>query len=114
MYTVFIFNGYEKYLASWTCGPSTTVANIKKYASLWMKVSPSELSLYAFDISDRPLSDETKFDEKEMPVNVASKYLMVYAAVPFKLDDHPIRQNARRGVGTSICFYDAYEPSLRA
>ncbi|KAJ1804956.1 hypothetical protein LPJ77_004489 [Coemansia sp. RSA 2523] len=95
MYTVFIFNGHEKYLVAVFCGPATRVSNIKSYASLWMKVPAGDISLYAFDISDRALSDNVRFDEAKMPQSEDAKYIMVYAAVPFKIDDHPIRHTRR-------------------
>ncbi|KAJ1792764.1 hypothetical protein LPJ62_000650 [Coemansia sp. RSA 2167] len=44
---------------------------------------------------DRALSDNVRFDEAKMPQSEDAKYIMVYAAVPFKIDDHPIRHTRR-------------------
>ncbi|KAJ2774469.1 hypothetical protein IWQ56_000564 [Coemansia nantahalensis] len=88
MFIAYIFDGSGKYLAPWICSPTVAVADIKRYAALYLRVPPGRIALHAPDISGATsLPDKTTFDESKMPLMEGWKWVIVCVTAPATPED---------------------------
>ncbi|KAJ2314186.1 hypothetical protein IWW52_000526 [Coemansia sp. RSA 2704] len=96
MYIASIHSALDTYVATANCQTNTSIGELKKYASLWVKVPSKDLALHLIGEEDKPLPDYLTLDEQSMKKDEGGRRIVfLQAAYPFKIDDHPIRHNAR-------------------
>ncbi|KAJ2710380.1 hypothetical protein H4R19_003775 [Coemansia spiralis] len=104
MFIAYIFDGHGKYLAPWLCSASVTVADIKRYAALYLRVRSEKIALHAPDVSGPEcLADTATFDEENMPLMEGWKWVIVCVAAPSMPADDELRfQGGFCGTGAQV------------